>query len=217
MAKEKRPVYSGYEEIYMSGQEIIDKFSNAYECFGRHHERVTAYKMDWSYKPRVKPEKTYRVFLNDNFCGIFDSETDYKIYFFGYTMVAPPWAKEGERPPTPKYCTAYIDKTIYRYVDGERIEEIEKEPIQVICNEDQNIITDLELLQFLYDVRFIKRFPVMITNKALVSMATYKPLSKEEFVALPGIGEGIYRVCGEQFIHAIKSYIDYTNAEDKIE
>ena len=40
-------------------------------------------------------------------------------------------------------------------------------------------------------------------------MATYKPLSKEEFVALPGIGEGIYRVCGEQFIKAIKSYVDY--------
>lgn len=72
----------------MTGQEIIDTFSKAYECFGRHHERVTSHKMDWSYKPRVKPEKTYRVFINENFCCILDGETDSKLYFFGYTMQA---------------------------------------------------------------------------------------------------------------------------------
>lgn len=214
MPKEKRPVYAGYEERYMTGQEIIDTFSNAYECFGHHHERTTAYKMDWSYKPRVKPEKTYRVFVNDNFCGIFDNETDAKLYFFGYTMVPPPWAKEGKRPPKPKLknCTAYIDKTVYCYVDGETREEIEKEPFQVICDENEEIITDLKLLKILYDMRFAKRFPVMITDKALVSLATYKPLSKEEFVALAGLGEGTYRVCGEEFINVIKSYIDCTNS-----
>ena len=99
MDKEKRPVYNGYEEKYMTGQEVIDTFSQAYECFGRHHERIAAYKMDWSYKPRVRPEKTYRLFINEHFCLVLDGETDSKLYFFGYTMTPPPWAKDVVRPP----------------------------------------------------------------------------------------------------------------------
>jgi len=205
----KRPVYNGYKEEYMTGREIIEKFSNAYERFGKHHERITAYKMDWAYKPRIKPEKTYRVFINDVFCGIFDNDTDESLYFFGYTMVPPPWAKEGKKPPKPNYCSAYIDKTVYRYIDDDIVEIVEKEPFQVICDENGVITTDLVLLKYLYDFRFIKRFPVMITKKALVSMATFKPLSKEEFVNLDGLGEGTYRVCGEEFIKAIRSYVNY--------
>ena len=210
MLKEKRPVYNGYEEKYMTGQEIIDTFSNAYERFGRHHERITAYKMDWSYKTKVKPDKIYRVFINDIFCGIFDGETDAQLYFFGYTMEAPPWAKEGKRPPSPQYTAASIEKSVFRLVDGSIEKEcVGEESIQVICDDEGNTITDMKLLQYLYDLRCIKQFPVLITNKALVSMATYKPLSKEEFIDLPGLGLGIYRVCGEEFMKAIKSYIDY--------
>lgn len=94
MAKEKRLVYNGYDEKYMTGQEIIDTFSEAYELFGRHHDLISSHRMDWKYKPLVKPEKTYRVFVNDTFCCILDSETDRKLYFFGYTMQPPPWAKD---------------------------------------------------------------------------------------------------------------------------
>ena len=47
----------------------------------------------------------------------------------------------------------------------------------------------------------------MVTNRALVSMATYKPQNKEEFISLKGLGERTYSKCGEEFINAIKSYI----------
>ena len=137
---------------------------------------------------------------------IHGSKTDSKLYFFGYTMEAPPWAKEGPRPPKPKYCKAFIEKTVVRMIDGEIKEVVEEEPFDVICDDDGTILTDLKLLKFLYDVRYARRFPVMITNKALVSMATYKPLTKEAFVALDGLGEGTYSKSGEEFIKAILSY-----------
>lgn len=213
MAKGKRPVYNGYDEKYMTGQEIIDTFSKAYECFGRHHERTSAYKMDWSYKPRVKPEKTYRLFVNKHFCCVLNGDTDNKLYFFGYTMEPPPYAKEGPRSAKPKYTTVYIDKTVFHTIDGEVKEAIENEPFQVICDEEGKILTDLRLLKFLFDVRYIKSFPVLITKKALVSMATYKPISKEEFIDLDGLGEKTYEICGEEFIKAIQTYLDYIGRE----
>ena len=37
----KRPVYNGYEERIMTGQELFDYFANAYECFGRHHQQYS--------------------------------------------------------------------------------------------------------------------------------------------------------------------------------
>ncbi len=215
MAREKRPVYNGYEEKYMTGQEIINTFSKAFECFGRHHERTSAYKMDWSCKPRVKPDKTYRLFINNHFCCILDGDTDNKLYFFGYTMEPPPYAKEGPRPAKPKYTTVNIDRIVLHAVDGK--ETIEEEPFQVICDEEGNVITDLRLLKFLYYVRDSKRFPVLITKKALVSMATYKPLSKEEFIGLEGLGEKNYIKCGQEFITAIQTYLDYIDKESNTE
>ena len=213
MEKEKRAVYAGYEEQYMTGQEIIDLFSNAYECYGRHHEQITAYKMDWSYKKKIKPENTYRVFINDLFCAIFDADTDQKLYFFGYTMEAPPWAKEGKKPPQPKYCTAEVEVLQYYIANGEIKKEFVKKPFTLISDENKNIITDLVLLRLLYDIRFLKHFPAYITNMALVGLATYKPLTKEDFIAIKGLTEETYNICGEQFIKAIQDYIDYKNSK----
>ena len=161
--------------------------------------------IDFLFKGRM----TDCLFINDSFCCILDAETDEKLYFFGYTMIAPPRAKEGEKPPKPRYCTVKINTIRYSFLNGEKQEEIEKVPIRVICDENDNIITDLKLLEYLYHIRFVRQFPVMITNNALVSMATYMPSSKEEFIALNGLGEGIYRVCGEEFISAIQDYIEF--------
>ena len=113
--------------------------------------------------------------------------------------------------PKPKisYTTAYVDKSVLRYVDGEIKEVIEPEPFEVICDSEGAIKTDLTLLKYLYDFRYYQRIPVMITNRALVSMATYMPLSKETFITLDGLGEKLYNKCGEKFIAAIKSYVEY--------
>lgn len=90
-----REVYNGYEEFYMTGSEIKNHFKDAYPCYGRHHEKVAGYKMDFSkYYPKIKDDITYRLFINENFCKVMDKETDKEIYFFGYTLEKPKWAKE---------------------------------------------------------------------------------------------------------------------------
>lgn len=92
---EKRAVYNGYEEKYMTGNEIFVFFKDAYGTFGRHHEKISSYKINFKkYYPRIKGEITYRVFFNDSFCKVMDSESDSNIYFFGYTKEKPAWAKE---------------------------------------------------------------------------------------------------------------------------
>lgn len=92
---EKRAVYNGYTEHYMSGQEIRQHFNGCYECFGRHHAQVSSYQIDFdkNYK-RIKTDQIYRVFIGELFCGIFDNTTDVKLYFFGYTRSKPAWAKD---------------------------------------------------------------------------------------------------------------------------
>lgn len=92
---EKRPVYAGYEEKYLTGKQLRELFTESYECFGKNHQQVSSHKMnfDKSYK-KIKDDVTYRVFLNDIFCGIYDVESDAKLYFFGYTNSKPSWAKD---------------------------------------------------------------------------------------------------------------------------
>ena len=46
MMHEKKPVYNGYEEKYMTGREIKEYFKDAYERFGRHHSKISSHKID---------------------------------------------------------------------------------------------------------------------------------------------------------------------------
>ena len=70
----------------------------------------------------------------------------------------------------------------------------------------------MELLQYLRNVRteIMKRENrpayTIIGNKGLVSLATYRPTSKEEFMQLHGLGETSYNTYGQVFINAIKEY-----------
>lgn len=91
---EKRNVYNGYQEAYMTGAEIIDFLSDAYGTFGQHHSRVSSTRIKISSFKKINPEVTYRVFLNENFFKIMDGETDKSLYFIGYTKVKPKWAKD---------------------------------------------------------------------------------------------------------------------------
>lgn len=91
----KREVYNGYEEKFLTGTEIKELFSDAYECFGKHHSQISSHKINFAkFFGRIKTEVTYRIFLNENFCMILDNETDTKLYFFGYTKQKPTWAKD---------------------------------------------------------------------------------------------------------------------------
>lgn len=93
--QEKRKVYNGYEEHMMTGVEIKTYFNDAYLCFGKHHQKVSSYRINFEkYYSKIKDDITYRVFINENFCKIMNSETDENIYFFGYTKNKPLWAKD---------------------------------------------------------------------------------------------------------------------------
>lgn len=94
----------------------------------------------------------------------------------------------------------------YKSSEDEKPCYVKKNGFRLITDESGNILTDEDLLKFLYDFRFYNRVPVMITNDALVSLATYKPTTKEEFVSLHGLGEKVYAKCGEMFLQAIRDF-----------
>ena len=89
-------------------------------------------------------------------------------------------------------------KRVYLYDPAADLTEIEREheyPItfyDAICNDDGAIATDLKLLKHLSNFLYRERIPVMVTKKALVSMATYLPQDKESFIKLAGTGEKLY-------------------------
>ena len=106
-----------------------------------------------------------------------------------------------------------IYKRVYLYGSADCLTEVKRErehPItfyDAICHADGTIATDLNLLKRLSDFLFHERIPVIVTKKALVSMATYLPQDKESFIRLPGSGEKLYNKCGERFISEIRSYL----------
>lgn len=106
-----------------------------------------------------------------------------------------------------------IYKRVYLYDQVDDLTEIEDEhkfPItfyDAICNADGTIVTDLKLLKRLSNFLYRERIPVMVTKKALVSMATYLPQDKESFINLVGTGEKLYNKCGERFISEIRNFL----------
>ena len=46
----------------------------------------------------------------------------------------------------------------------------------------------------------------IVSNKGLVSLATYRPETKEEYLRLNGLGEVSYMLYGTMFIEEIKKY-----------
>jgi hypothetical protein len=95
MTDVKRNVYNGYTEYFFSGIEIKEYFKNCYECFGRHHEKISSYKINFNkHYSQIKDDVVYRLFINEYFCKIMDGETDKDIVFFGYTKEKPKWAKD---------------------------------------------------------------------------------------------------------------------------
>lgn len=95
---------------------------------------------------------------------------------------------------------------------------IEKDGFMVVTDPEGKIITDMALLSRLrslrYKIALKNNIPVyMIANNAvLVRLATDKPTTTEEFLAIPSIGSHRCEAYGKLFINAIKKYI--TNQKD---
>lgn len=82
---EKKPVYNGYEERYLTGLELKNNFENRYYATGRHHSVILGITIsDYLSLIEVKDTKQYRIFINDYFCRVMDGETDRLISFFGH-------------------------------------------------------------------------------------------------------------------------------------
>lgn len=83
------------------------------------------------------------------------------------------------------------------------------EGFDVLVNNDGEILTDLDLLSKLREVR--KQMAdernlsayLVCSNKVLVRLATLKPTSVEEFLTVKGVGEKWYENNGEEFLKVI--------------
>ena len=118
-----------------------------------------------------------------------------------------PYHVETQKPPI-KYKKAYLYDKQGDIIVEKRTDVFAIIIFDVICNDTGEIVTDLKFLKSLSDFIIYKRIPVMVKSKAQVSMATYFPQTKEEFVKLPGCGEKMYGKCGEMIMDFIKLYLD---------
>ena len=104
-----------------------------------------------------------------------------------------------------------ITNVPYHKQKKETVKYVQRNGFNLIADENGIVKTDEELLAYLDDFRFYNAVPVMITNTALVSMATYKPTSEEEFVNLKGLGQKTFDKCGKMFIDAITEFLNTKN------
>lgn len=116
--------------------------------------------------------------------------------------------KQTERKKAEVHTVSYEEKFI------------EKDGFSVVVDNEGNIITDMELLARLRGIRAAiareenRPAYTVITNKGLVSLATYRPTTKEEFVSLYGLGETTYQAFGARFISAIKHFTQKSGKKD---
>ena len=82
--KEKRPVYNGYTEEYLTGSALKQRFADTY-YLAHHFESAMALTIPtYLTLVGVEDEKTYRVFLKDGLCKVMRSDTDGEVAYFGY-------------------------------------------------------------------------------------------------------------------------------------
>ena len=87
--QEKKPVYNGYEERYVTGEELSKLFEGRYLTTGHHHSVVLGLPIsDYLWFLGVDRQKTYRIFINQFFCRLMDGDTDGLIAFFGHTSLS---------------------------------------------------------------------------------------------------------------------------------
>ena len=105
-----------------------------------------------------------------------------------------------------------VSKEPYSNVSKETIQYVNKNGFNLIADEEGNIKTDEELLSLLYNVIYLYRLPISNSRQASVQLATFKPVNKNEFVSLKGLGEKTYDKCGEVILEVIKKYLNKSDS-----
>ena len=80
---EKKPVYNGYEERYLSGAELKKLFDNHYYATGRHHSVILGLTIpDYLDLLKIEESKEYRIFINEYFCRVMDGTRNKRVYLY---------------------------------------------------------------------------------------------------------------------------------------
>ncbi|MCH5327185.1 MAG: HRDC domain-containing protein, partial [Duncaniella sp.] len=165
----------------------------------------TNYKSDNFGCNRRMTAEYYQSWKNDNF-GTDDISADKPAYI----------AREERdvvRPPKmiPQKESASVQPRKTASVNTIRYEEriIENDKFNLVVDARGNILTDIELLQNLISLRELikKVHGVSISNQVLVALATDKPTTREEFMAIRGVGSSISKRWGDTFIIVIKQSV----------
>ena len=79
----KKQVYNGYEEEYLTGRQLKERFLNEYLGVGKHHMQVLGISIkEYLYLIGIKDSKLYRIFVNDTFCRVMNEDDDKCVDFF---------------------------------------------------------------------------------------------------------------------------------------
>lgn len=178
----------------------------------------TNYKDDKSGCGRMLNREHYQAWRKSEF-GIEDISATKPSYSKSPQIketTTPPQMTPVEKVKKRNSSSAYPRKAenLVKYTE----QFIEKDGFMVVTDPEGKIITDMALLSRLrslrYKIALKNNIPVyMIANNAvLVRLATDKPTTTEEFLAIPGIGSHRCEAYGQLFINAIKKYI--TNQKD---
>lgn len=178
----------------------------------------TNYKDDKSGCGRMLNREHYQAWRKSEF-GIEDISATKPSYSKSPQIketTTPPQMTPVEKVKKRNSSSAYPRKAenLVKYTE----QFIEKDGFMVVTDPEGKIITDMALLSRLrslrYKIALKNNIPVyMIANNAvLVRLATDKPTTTEEFLAIPGIGSHRCEAYGQLFINTIKKYI--TNQKD---
>lgn len=169
----------------------------------------TNYKKDGSGCDRMISKDLYKKWKNDDWeeDSSFDKPSFTQTEDKHIVKHIPNIVQTTKKPIEYQRKKAQVNLTEYK------THFIEKDGFNVVCDNENNIITDMRLLYVLRTLRSdlskeknVKPY-IILKNDGLVSLATFKPLTKEEFITLHGLGEVTYNNFGEVFIKKIKDYL----------
>lgn len=147
----------------------------------------------------------YEKFVNDGFS--YDTSSVKQAYLKVTPTHLPELVAPKEQPAETRPRKKSNVNTTQR-----KFEKLENDGFQMITTDDGQLVTDVELLSHLRSLRARiakdagKAAFMIVSNKGLVSLATFRPQNKQDFVSLEGLGEKTYHGYGLDFINAIKSF-----------
>ena len=170
----------------------------------------TNYKADKSGCSRMLDAKQYSIWLNHNF-GAEDISVDKPAYIAREerdVVIPPKMIPQKEPASVQPRKTASVNTIQYE------VRIIEQDGFKVVVDANGNVLTDMVLLQKLREVRTElakeKKLPAycILSNDTLAMLATDKPTTREEFMAIKGVGTQRYKQCGDAFMEIIKRHND---------